>query len=157
MPTCEPVDLTFFDSAPQRFEQSWDVPRPAETFFADDLVADALHWCRGLRLDWRSPAPYGVGAKRHVSLLGLMRADEHFFLWEEGRRFAFHFTRVNLPIFTSFAEYYEVEPTGPDSCRFTWKVAVAPSPLGRPGGPLNALLIGRLFKDTTRYVAGLTR
>ena len=49
------------------------------------------------------------------------------------------------------------EPTGPDTCRFTWRIAVSPSAAGAPGRPVNAFLIGRLFKDTTRYVEGLRR
>ncbi|GAB2987611.1 SRPBCC family protein [Nocardioides montaniterrae] len=155
MPTCEPVDLTFFETAPQRWEQSWEVPRSAEEFWAD-LVANPLHWCRGLKIRWTSPAPYGVGTTRHVTSLGLIRANEHFFLWEEGHRHAFYFTDANLPLFKSFAEYYEVEPTGEGSCRFTWKLAAAPTTAGKPGKPVNNLIMGNLLKDTTKYVASLS-
>ena len=80
-----------------------------------------------------------------------MTADEHFFIWEEGRRHAFYLTRLNLPIFTAFAEDYVVEPDGADGCRFTWRLAVTPSAFGRPGAPLNTLMFRRVCRDTGRY------
>jgi hypothetical protein len=37
---------------------------------------------------------------------------------------------MNMPLFKSFAEDYVVVPTGADSCRFTWRIAITPSALG---------------------------
>jgi hypothetical protein len=61
---------------------------------------------------------------------GAMTVDGHFFIWEEGRRCAFFVTQMNMPLFKSFAEDYVVVPTGADSCRFTWRIAITPSALG---------------------------
>ena len=154
MPQTQPIDLTFFDTAPNVYEQQWDIGVPAAQFWPD-LVDNPLHWCRGLKIGWTSPRPFGVGTTRHVGVLGLIQADEHFFLWEEGRRFAFHFTRSNLPLFRRFGEYYEVEPTGPESCRFTWKLAAEPTLVGKLGSPMNTMIFRSLFRDTTRYVKTL--
>ena len=154
MATCVPIDETFFADAPLRFEQSWTVPVSAEEFWPD-FVERPLHWCRGLKLRWTSAKPFGVGTTRHVGVLGLIQADEHFFLWEEGKRFAFHFTHVNLPVFKRFGEYYEIDPIDDRSCRLTWKLAVEPTPIGNAMTPGNKLLIASLFRDTTRYLKQL--
>lgn len=154
MPRTEPIDLSFFDSAPNVYEDQWDINVAAAQFWPD-LVDNPLHWCRGLKIRWTSPRPFGVGTTRHVSVLGAIQADENFFLWEEGVRFAFHFTRANLPLFKRFGEYYEVQPTGPNSCRFIWKIAGEPTLGGVAGRPLNSLIFRSLFNDTARYVKTL--
>jgi hypothetical protein len=155
MPTLEPFDESFFETAPVRFSQTWDVPRSAEDFWPD-LVARPLHWCRDLRLEWRSPLPLGIGAKRHMALRGGLRADEHFFIWDEGRRQAFYFTRANLPAFRRFGELYTLVPTGPDSCHFTWTLASEPRLLGKLGSASNRLIMRRLFTQTGRYIAEMS-
>jgi hypothetical protein len=154
MPRTEPIDLSFFDSAPALFVDEWDIDVPADQFWPD-LVDNPLHWCRGLKIRWTSPRPFGVGTTRHVAVFGALQADEHFFLWEEGVRFAFHFTHANLPIYRSLGEYYEVKPTGPGSCRFTWKIAAQPTLFGRAGSPITSALCSSFFRDTTKYVKTL--
>lgn len=147
-----PIDEAFFDAAPMRFARTWDVAVPAADLWRE-LTDRPLHWCRGLSIHWTSPRPFGVGTTRHVGVLGILQADERFFLWEEGRRSAFHFTRTNLPLFEQFGEYYEVEPAGAQACRFTWRLAARPSSIGRPGAPLMSALVASLFRDTARYLA----
>ena len=58
---------------------------------------------------------------------------------------------MNSPLFKSFAEDYVVEPDGADGCRFTWRIAVTPSSVGRVVAPLNKVLANRTFRDTGRY------
>ena len=154
MPRTEPIDLSFFESAPNLYADEWDINVPAAQFWPD-LVDNPLHWCRGLKIRWTSPRPFGVGTTRHVSVFGVIQADEHFFLWEEGVRFAFHFTNANLPLFRRFGEYYEIQPTGPNSCRFVWKLAGEPTLVGKAGSPANTLISRSLFNDTARYVKTL--
>lgn len=151
MASLEPVDESYFDRAPQRFSHTWSIARPAESVWAELVGERPLHWCRGLRIGWTSSRPFGVGTTRRANAKGLLRGDEYFFIWEEGRRHAFYFTRANLPLFASLAEDYLVEPDGTDRCRLTWRVGVTPSALGRPGAPLNKLLFTGLFRDTGRY------
>ena len=152
VPTLEPVDESYFERAPQLFARTWPIAKPPEAVWGELTGERPLHWCRGLNIHWTSAPPFGVGATRHVKALGgLLGADEHFFVWEEGRRYAFYFTNANLPVFTSFAEDYLVEPDGEGRCRFTWKLAISPSPLGRPGAGMNKLLTASFFRDTGRY------
>jgi hypothetical protein len=82
---------------------------------------------------------------------GAMIVDGHFFIWEEGRRCAFFVTKLNVPLFKSFAEDYVVEPSGAGGCRFTWRIAMTPSALARPGAIVNKLMANRTFRYTGRY------
>ncbi len=152
MPTLQPVDQTFFDTAPTRFAHTWSIHRPATEVWGE-LVGDRpLHWCRGLAVNWTSPRPLSVGTTRQAKVLGgAITVQEHFFVWEEGRRYAFYATSANLPLFQRLAEDYIVEPDGPGRCTFTWKVGVAPTAVGKPGGPVNSLLFRSFFSDTGRY------
>ena len=152
MPALKPVDETFFDTAPTRIAHTFPIARPAASVW-EDLVADRpLGWCRGLGVSWTSARPFSVGTTRQAKVLGgVLSVEEHFFVWEEGRRYAFYVTSANAPLFQSLAEDYIVEPSGPDSCTFTWRVAVAPTALGKPGAPLTGLLFKSFFKDTERH------
>jgi hypothetical protein len=108
----------------------------------------ALDWCRGLRTRWISDRPFAVGTTREAKVLGLLTVQERYFVWEEGRRQAFFVTEADLPLFRSLAEDYVIEPDGPDRCQFTWSAAAAPTTLGRPGAPLNKLLLESIFRAT---------
>ena len=151
VPSLEPVDESYFEQAPQRLSQTWSIPKPAEEVWGELAGDRPLHWCRGLNARWTSQRPLGVGSTRRVKALGLLSAEEHFFIWEEGRRMAFYITHANLPLFARLAEDYVVEPEGDARCRFTWSAAITPSPLGKPGAPVNRLLFGSFFRDTGRY------
>lgn len=87
-------------------------------------------------------------------MLRLMSIDQHVFAWEEGRRYSFYFSHLNLPLFVSAAEDHLVEPDGPGRSRFTWRVGIAPTAIGRPGVPITKLLFRSLFRDTGRYFNG---
>ncbi len=152
MPSLAPIDQSYFDVAPQRFAHTWSIAQPAEAVWGELTGERPLHWCRGLSTAWTSPRPFGVGTTRRAKVLGgALTGEEHFFIWDEGRRYAFYFTHANLPVFSSVAEDYVVEPDGADRCRFTWRVAMTPTTLGKPGAPLNKLLFDRFFQDTGRY------
>lgn len=146
------MDETFFDSAPTRIAHTWSINRPAAAVWAD-LVSDRpLSWCRGLDAQWTSARPFSVGTTRDVKVLGgVLAVKEHFFIWDEGRRYAFYVTSANAPLFKSLAEDYIVEPVGPDSCTFTWRVGLDPTTLGKPGTPVTGLLFKSFFKDTARH------
>ena len=151
----QPVDETFFDSAPKRFAETFEINRPAGEVW-DELVEDgALSFCRSLKgAKWTSPRPFGVGTTRTMpALYGALVVEERYFLWEEGRRQSFYAERTSLPMFRRFAEDYVVEGTSPTTCRFTWVIALDPSPAARPGGPVNAAIVKGLFKDTRRHFA----
>lgn len=147
----KPVDESFFQTAPQRFAHSWEISRPADSVWTELTGDKPLCWCNGLSITWTSPAPFGVGTTRTSTVLGLIKVQERYFLWEEGRRKAFYGAAMNLPLLTSLAEDYLLEPRGENACRFTWRIAVAPSPLGKRGAPVNKLLFEQAFRDTSRH------
>lgn len=154
MPPLAPADESFLSSAPARYTETFEIPRPAQAVW-DELVGDRpMDWCRELKGRWTSERPFGVGTTREMKVLGgAMKVQEHFFVWEEGRRHAFYGTTANVPAFKRFAEDYVVEPDGPERCRLTWTIAVEPTTLGKLGGPANGLLFKRLFAQTRRHFA----
>ena len=136
-----------------RLRAGFEIAMPAAKVWDELCADDALHWCRILDdVSWTSPRPFGVGTTREVkALAGTDKLREHYFLWEEGRRHCFYVVETTAPIVKSLAEDYLVEPRGEDSCRFTWTIAARPSPLGRPGGPVNRAILKTLFTDTARH------
>jgi hypothetical protein len=86
----------------------------------------------------------------------LLRVQEEFFIWEEGRRMAFYVTSARPPAYRRSAEDYVVEPLGPDSCRFTWTLAFEFTLLGRLNAPFSSLVIKRMFSDTRRHFQQLS-
>lgn len=149
----DPVDETFFESAPMRLVAGFEIPRPAAEVWGELVSDDALHWCRILDdVRWTSPRPFGVGTTREVkSLRGASLFREHYFLWEEGRRHSFYVVEASGPLFRAFAEDYLVEPRGADACRFVWTVAFEPTALGRASTPVNRAILKTLFTDTARH------
>jgi hypothetical protein len=146
-----PADQAFLASAPSRFVDAIEVALPADTVWAELTRDAALDWCRGLEITWLSPRPFAVGTKRRATLLRLLRVDEEYFIWEEGRRMAFFVTAVRPPAYRRSAEDYLVEALGPDRCRFTWTLAFELTLLGKLNSPLTAPIIKRMFADTRRH------
>lgn len=155
MPTfkAEPVDESFFASAPVRIEDTFDIARPAGEVWDELTGGNPLSWCRIIdRIDWTSPAPFRVGTTRTVhALKGTNVMHEHFFRWEEGRRKSFYVISATAPLFRRFAEDYLVEPASDNSCRFTWTIAFEPKAAMKPGTPVNKRLLGTLFTDTRKH------
>ena len=152
MPSLDPVDESFFASAPSRYSHTWSIARPASEVWAKLTGDNPLHWCRSLSTGWTSPRPFLVGTTRKAKVLGgVVALDEHFFIWEVGRRCAFYVTKANVPLFRSFAEDYVIEPDGDGRCRSTWTIALAPTALGKLGGPVNKPLFGLFFADTGNH------
>ena len=150
----EPADEDFLTSAPSRYSETFAISGPAADVWRRLTSDTPLDWFRILSVRWTSGRPFGVGTTRQVKVLGAaMKLQEHFFVWEESHRYAFCATEANLPVFRRLAEDYLVEPDGPDRCRFTWTFAVEPSPLGKPGAPLNGLIFKQLFAETRRRLA----
>lgn len=148
----EPVDESFFSSAPVVLSESFEIDRPATSVW-DDLASDQpLSWCRilGNGIEWTSPRPFGVGTTRTANALkGLSSICEHFFIWDEGSRQAFYAVEAAAPLFKRFAEDYQVEPQGENACTFTWTVAYEPTLLGK--GPANKAIMRSMFADTRKH------
>jgi hypothetical protein len=154
----EPIEAGFFDSAPFRLHEAFEISRPAAEVWADLVADDPLNWCRLLQgITWTSPRPFAEGTTRQARTVGrAIVINERFFRWEEGRRQSFYVVQSSIPLFRSFAEDYLVEPTSDTSCRFTWTIAGEPRPLARIAGPVNRLVFGTLFGDTRKHYARLS-
>lgn len=151
--TLQPVDETFFDSAPLRLIEAFEIPLPATRVWGDLTCELPFSWCKLLRsVTWTSPRPFGVGTTRTARTLASASVlDERYFRWEEGRRKSFYAVQANLPAFRRLAEDYLVEPTSATTCRFTWTIALESHPLARAADPASRLLLSTLFGDTRRY------
>lgn len=146
------VDEAFLATAPARFVDTVEIALPASAVWAELTRDGTLGWCRGLEITWLSPRPFGVGTKRQARLFGaLLRVQEEYFIWEEGRRMAFFVTAVRPPAYRRSAEDYVVDPLGPDRCRFTWTLAFDLTLLGKLNSPLSSAIIKRMFTDTHRH------
>jgi hypothetical protein len=147
---CEPVDESFFATAPVRMRARFEVARAAAEVWGELTGERPLHWCRILQqVEWTSPRPFGVGTTREVKALwGASLLREYYFRWEEGRRHSFYVVEMSAPLARRFAEDYLVEPTGEGSCRFTWTIAFEPTPVAIPGVPVNKRLLRTLYTDT---------
>ena len=61
----QPIEESFFDTAPFRLRETFDVRRPASQVWADLTGDDPLAWCRIIqRITWTTPPPYGMGTTR---------------------------------------------------------------------------------------------
>ena len=142
---CHPVDASFFDAAPMRFDDTVELDARPTDVFAILLDADTWpKWFRGMRkATWTSNEPHGVGSTRTVSV-GLLTVEERFFRWEEGRRFSFYLTGQSMSVAHAFAEDYLLEELAPKKTRFTFTVALEPSLAVKLGGPM-----GRAFFNST--------
>jgi hypothetical protein len=147
------ADEAFLASAPSRFVDTFEIALPADAVWTELTRDGTLDWCRGLEIAWVSPRPFGVGTKRRAQLLGgvLLRVQEEYFIWEDGRRMAFFVTGVRPPAYRRSAEDYIVEALGPDRCRFTWTLAFELTWLGKLNAPLTGPIIRRMFADTRRH------
>lgn len=116
-----PVAEDFLSSAPIRATHVQELPcSPGELFESLSGVDDWMKWV-DLAVTWTSPKPFGVGTTRHIKMPGV-EADERFFVWEEGRRFAFTLERSTLGVLRSLAEDYVIEPR-PSGCALRWTMA----------------------------------
>jgi hypothetical protein len=141
----QPVDQAFFDTAPFRLREAFEIPRPAAQVWLDLIADNPLSWCRIIqRITWTSPRPFGVGTTRTARTIGsAMVINERFFRWEEGSRQSFFVLEASVPFFRRFAEDYLVEATSETSCRFTWTIAIEPRPAARIANPPTDYYSGR--------------
>ena len=154
-----PLDASFFDTAPHVYTFTHELPvapeRVWESLVSDHSVAD---WTPLLQsIEWTSPRPFGVGTTRTVVLpTKAITIHEHFFRWEEGRRFSFHGVEATLPLFARYAEDYIVEPSGAGT-RFTWSFALEGTSKTALAmwvlSPANRLTFGAMARGSKSYFA----
>lgn len=155
----EPVDESFFGTADHHYEFPIDLDVPPERVWESIASDESVSaWGLGVKsLHWTSPRPFGVGTTREVVLpLGIMTVRERFFVWDEGKRYAFEVYEANRGFYRRFAENYVIEPRGHGS-RLTWTIAIEPQPKLRRvvdlGRPLNRLAFGQFARGARSYFA----
>jgi len=156
----QPCDETFFASAPHVYRFPIELPVPHERVW-ESLTSERSigAWGPGIEsLKWTAPRPFGVGTTREVVLrLHSITVKEEFFLWEEGKRYAFWARAANRPGLNRFAEDYLLEPSE-SGCRLTWTFAIEPTAkaalLLRLGSPVNKLAFGQMARSSQSYFAG---
>lgn len=157
----QPCDSSFFESAPHVYRYLLELPVPPERVWESlTSTRSVADWSPLLAsAEWTSPL--GPGASRTVVLpFGSVTVHEHFFRWEEGRRYSFYVREANRPLLTRLAEDYLVEPSGAGT-RFTWTFALE----GNRGSrwPLKALhvpnrvLFGQMAQGARRYFESTAR
>ncbi|MEZ0339807.1 SRPBCC family protein [Mycobacterium sp. pV006] len=156
---CEPVDLSFTESAPFRFVSTVDLSITPEQLF--EVLADARSWPQWATVitdvEWTSPEPRGVGTTRTVTMRGGIVGDEEFLAWEPYRRMAFRFNAASTGSIAAFAEDYRVVRT-PGGCHLTWVMAMKPKGLAASAGmtlgrPVMAWLFQKFLYNLRDYSA----
>lgn len=151
------VQEQVFDDAATIVRQQQEIGAPPAAVF--DSLCRAEDWRRwaGLDVTWTSAAPRGVGSVRWVrprqlALPGAVGAvHERFFVWDEGRRLAFHAARSPIPV-PVFAEDYVIAEVAEGRSELRWTLAL-------DGGlaPVREAVAGALGSMFARALPNLAR
>lgn len=159
---CTPMTIDDYDRMPERFVFTQALAcSPTRLFEIFDDAHAWTVWAPGLaHVEWTSPAPYGVGTTRTVTLRGGPNVYEEFIAWTPGSLMAFTFVAASEPIWKRFGERYRVRET-PEGCELEWTVAYEPAsyfaafhPWCRP---MMRLTLGWFMKRLARFVRGELR
>jgi uncharacterized protein YndB with AHSA1/START domain len=155
--TFETVGLDFIDSAPKRTVVRVHFAHPPAAVFA--ALADAPGWGRwfpgfSAKSHYLTPAPYGVGSRREMIVLG-RPTIERVIAWDEPSRFAFAIEEATMPGISALAEDYSIagEPDGSSS--LTWTMALDAS-VGAAGvifGSIGGATVGKAARKLDRLLA----
>jgi uncharacterized protein YndB with AHSA1/START domain len=119
------VEMEWAPEAAFQFESMTTLEASKEEVFK--ILEDGEQWTQWFEnmtaVDWFTSDPKGVGTRRTVSF-GQSSMEEHFLVWEEGRRMAFRFVSTTGNIFKALIEDYVLEdvPNQQGKCTFTYKV-----------------------------------
>ena len=143
MPSTRPEGVGFLADAPVRAVATREVAAPSEVVF--DALCDAegwQAWFPGMRrCTWRSRPPHGIGSRRRV-VVGPLRVDERFVVWDRPHRWGFTFTATNLPLAAAGVEVVDLEPTDTGT-RITYTMALEPPRLLSPALRLSRPVLQR--------------
>lgn len=151
-----PEGVGFVAEAPVRAVATRDIDASPEAVF--DAIADADSWpvwFPGMRrCTWLTSPPHQIGSQRRV-VVGPLRLDERFVVWDRPRRWGFTFTGSNLPLADAGVEVVDLDPVG-TATRVTYTMALAPPRLLTPGVRLSVPVIERTLaaglKGLERYL-----
>lgn len=153
---CKVVDLSYLETAKNRFKAEVEIDAtPEQIFESFENADDWPRWAPPIqKVEWTSPKPFSLGTTRTVSMSGGMVGDEVFIAWEYPKRMAFCFTACSKSMTESFAEDYIVTPLANGKTQVTWTMAMDVKGAGRVTLPLfapimkfaNQWMLGRFKK-----------
>jgi hypothetical protein len=129
---CKKVDISYFNTAKNRFKAVVEIDSTPEKIFACFEDADSWKkWAPPITdVKWTSPKPFGMGTTRTVSMIAGLVGDEVFIAWDYPKRMAFCFTHCSHKMVESFAEDYLVTPLDNGKTRLEWTMGITNKGIG---------------------------
>lgn len=152
---CEAVELDFIERAPIQFTNIIELNATPEAVF--EVLADIDSWPKWFggmsSTSWLTPAPYGTGAQRQVTLFGLVKVTETFLAWQPGQRFCFRFEQQNALLAKAAIEDIQLEALANNRCQLTYNVYLElPKPMSALSFAFKPIL-GMTFKRGAKGLA----
>jgi len=119
------VGMEWTAQAGYQFTSKTTLDAPAAHVFR--TLEDGKAWTEWFEnmsaVTWTTPDPKKVGTQRCVTL-GKTQVEEHFLVWNEGKRMAFRFISSTSSLFNAAIEDYSLEeiPGSPGKCLFSYQV-----------------------------------
>lgn len=124
----QPIDLSYFDTAPIRLDDHLDVDFPVASIWP--IFADNKAWeefTSGIKeATWTSEPPVHPGSTRRVQLTGMAGhgvVDEVFFDWQPNQQFAFYMSEGTSKMLVAYGEFWSVEDLGDGRTRLRLRTA----------------------------------
>ena len=133
-----PIDLDFLNTAPLCLSFAGTLrAAPAAVFnaIAHDVATMPRWYGAVAKAEYGGTAPYGVGTKRRVKLVGGVAFHEEVLAWDAPHRYAYRIERTTVPGIRAMAEEWVVLET-PAGTRVVWTMAIEAAP------PMAAVLRG---------------
>ena len=148
-----PVDLSFLNASPKRWDYDAAIPAAPENVFAA-ISADPSTWTwfpgvTGGR--YEGSEPYDVGTKREVRM-GPAVYRETILAWDAPARWIYRVDEMTVPLAHALVEEWTVEPSSAGST-VRWGFAIDPRPLFRASGSLAPTAMGRVFRRAMRNLS----
>ena len=148
-----PVDMSFLDVAPKRWD--FDAPvdaSPEKTFAGICADPSTWSWFPGLTGGgYEGPEPHGVGTIREARM-GPTVYRETMLAWEAPRRWVYRVDEMTVPLAHALVEEWTVEPASSGSI-VRWALAIDPRPMFRATGPAAPAAMGSLFRKAMRNLS----
>lgn len=157
MPSPRPEGVGFVTDAPVRAVARRQIPASPDEVFAGLADAEGWpSWFPGMRrCGWLTAPPHRIGSKRRV-VVGPLRVDERFVVFDRPHRFGFTFAATNLPVARAGVELVELEAV-PEGTHVTYTMALQPprglaGAVGLAAGVISRVLAGGL-RGLERHLA----
>jgi uncharacterized protein YndB with AHSA1/START domain len=131
MQSLKPVDVGYFESAPQIMKFTEPVHAPVDRVW-EAISADpsTWSWFEGVHTaGYASAPPHGVGTKRAIKM-GDDVYRETIIAWDAPHRWAYRVDETTAPMFAVLAEDWRIAKSADDACTVEWTFAFEPTAEG---------------------------